>query len=504
MPPIPPTPYGSYGSHGSYGPVSQPTVPSGPPPGRRRNRAGAPAGAAVVALAVVAGGAVWAMSGAERQDDSGKGPAPSSTSSSASATSVSPSPTRAATEGKVAWKVAAPAAERDGRRVSAPGAWLSGTTYATGVSDAVTGYDAATGSERWSVPLSGDICQASPTQSSKGLVAVVYRTGKELKSPCTRFAVIDITDGSVLWKTALRTTLKPQGLGMTVAVTDQVAAIGWPAVGEEAAAAGGSFGFRLTTGRTVWTAPAGGCTSDEHAGGKILVTRSLCGGDWKGGTHRVGHRDPATGKATWRYTAQATDVWIVSADPLVVGVSSGPYEQDAPDRLVSFSPQGRVQASWKVRKDVYATGCRTWKRRCGGIAAAPGTVYLATHDAGNADSIHAFDTAAGKRRWSFTPDTERARVLIPVQTDNSGLTVYMRPTGMRGSEVLHLTAADSKATQLMKMPDSPGFTDTPDRNLVDLDVTDPLYYADRTLFLHCRGDFNYPIAASMTMVLTTR
>ncbi|WP_260225646.1 hypothetical protein [Streptomyces sp. Je 1-79] len=39
----------------------------------------------------------------------------------------------------------------------------------------------------------------------------------------------------------------------------------------------------------------------------MLVTHDLCGDDWKGGTHRVGHHDPSTGKATWRCTTLATD-----------------------------------------------------------------------------------------------------------------------------------------------------------------------------------------------------
>ncbi|WP_307717026.1 PQQ-binding-like beta-propeller repeat protein [Streptomyces sp. V4I23] len=436
-------------------------------------------------------------SDAGQQDSTaGKGASPSSTS-------PAPSPKSSSTEGKVAWEVAAPAAEQDGRTVSAPGAWLSGTTYATGVSDGVTGYDVASGTEQWSIPLSGDICQASPTRTSNGYVAVAYRTGKQTESSCTQFAVIDITKGRVVWRTALKTTLKPRGLGMSVAVTDQVAAIGWPTTAEAATAAGGSFGFELNTGKTVWTAPAPGCDGDEHVGGKVLVTHSLCGGNWKGGTHRVGHREPATGKVTWRYTTRATDAWIVSADPLIVGVNSGPFEQDAPDRLLSVSTQGKVQATWKS-KDTYATGCTGQHRRCGGVLTTPGTVYLATDDFHNANSIHAFDTATGKRKWSFTPDTGLSRVLVPVQADRNGLTVHMQPTSNRGSEVIRLAAADGKSTQLMKMPDAGIGETTPDYEMVNDLVEDPLHYADQRLFVHRRGQFNYFIDAPMTMVLTTR
>ncbi|GGR53940.1 outer membrane protein assembly factor BamB family protein [Streptomyces roseolus] len=387
--------------------------------------------------------------------------------------------------------------------MSAPGAWLSGTTYATGVSDAVTGYDAATGRVRWSVPLDGDICGASPTQSANGLVAVAYRSGKEPKSPCTRFAVIDIARGGVVWRTALKTSLRPLGLGLTVAVTDQVAAVGWPTMGDEAAAAGGSFGFRLSTGKPVWTAPAQGCSGEEHKGGKALVTHALCGGDWKGGTHRVGHRDPSTGKAKWLYTAYATDLWIASADPLVVGVNPGPSDAYAPDRLVSLSPQGRARATWKV-KETHATGCENYQRRCGGVLATRDTLYLvATHDAGESDSLEAFDIATGRRKWSFSPPEKSWRNLSPVRADSGGLTVYMQPSSMRGSKVLHLSAADGEATRLMEMPDQ-GIHTAPDKEMVDAAMEDPLHYADQRLFLHRRGQFNYAIEAPMTLVLTTR
>ncbi|MEJ8662193.1 PQQ-binding-like beta-propeller repeat protein [Streptomyces sp. MS1.AVA.4] len=430
-------------------------------------------------------------SGTGQQDSAdGKG-------ASTSSTSPAPSPKPTSTKGKVAWEVAAPAAEMDGRTVSAPGAWLSGTTYATGVSDGVTGYDVASGTEKWSIPLSGDICQASPTRTSAGYVAVAHRTSKQDKSPCTQFAVIDITKGHVVWRAALKTALRPLGLSMTVAVTDQVAAIGWPTVGS---AAGGSFGFELNTGRSIWTAPAPGCDGDEHAGGKVLVTHSLCGGDWEGGTHRVGHRDPVTGKVTWRYTTRATEAWIVSADPLIVGVNSGLPEEDTPDRLVSVSTQGKVQAIWKS-KDTYSTGCTSQRRRCGGVLATPGTLYLATHDSQKANSIYAFDTVTGKRKWTYTPVTHLSRVLVPVQADNDGLTVHMRSTSNRGSEVIRLAGLDGKPTQLMKMPDT-GYSTTPDYEMVDDSVEDPLHYADYRLFVHRRGMFNYFIDAPMTMVLT--
>ncbi|MEU3074515.1 hypothetical protein [Streptomyces laurentii] len=157
-------------------------------------------------------------------------------------------------------------------------------------------------------------------------------------------------------------------------------------------------------------------------------------------------------------------------------------------------------------EDVYDTGCGGQRRQCGGVLATADTLYLATHKAGGPDSIHAFDTLTGKRKWSFTPDTERSRTMIPVQTDGGGLIVHMLPTSSLGGEVLRLAEADGTATLLMKLPDPEGFgADTPDSQMMDADVDEPLYYEDQTLFKHIHGSFDHDfIGAPMTIALTSR
>ncbi|MFF9870201.1 PQQ-binding-like beta-propeller repeat protein [Streptomyces sp. NPDC013953] len=483
-----------------------PPPPSGPPrpvpspePPRRRTPAVV---AAVVAGALLVGGVGWAVSDRGRADADASSDKPAAASPSPS---VPAGPVRAAS----AWEVPVPKSGPDERPVSAHGAWYVDGTYVTGVMRGVTGYDPASGAVRWTVPLTGDLCAASPTATSSGQIAVSYTADSGAESPCSGFAVIDAAAGKVVWKTKLP-GVRIRGLGLSVAISETTAAVGWPRSSD--AEGGGSFGFNRAKGTVIWDKSAPGGDGEEHrSAGQGLVTHSF------GPEHedlaipreqRFGVRDAVTGKATWQYTTRGLGAWIVSADPLIVAVDTGlqdyPYD---PNTLRSVSADGTVQAEWTLRtkalgSDRYILGCgdRSY-RACASAVTANGILYLATDNpVGTKGEIHAFDARTGKRLWAFTPETDNRSVgLVPLAADTESVTVMTRPDSMRGTKVYRVSARDGSARLLFETMSSTSGS-LPEEDMYGKYTEDPVIYADERLFFH-RNDFQDPIAAPMTMAL---
>ncbi|GAA2485606.1 hypothetical protein GCM10010393_15790 [Streptomyces gobitricini] len=485
-----------------------PPPPSGPPrpvppPEPPRRRTPAVVAAVVAGALLVVGGVVWAVGDHRRSDVGASSGKPAAASPSPS---VPAGPVRAAS----AWEVPEPEPGPFERPVSADGAWYVDGTYVTGVVHGVTGYDPASGAVRWTVPLTGDLCAASPTATSSGQIAVSYTADTGSKSPCSGFAVIDAAAGKVVWKTTLP-GVRTRGLGLSVAISERTAAVGWPR--SSGTQGGGSFGFDRAKGTVIWDKSAPGGDGEEHrSAGQGLITHSF------GPEHedlampreqRFGVRDAVTGEATWRYTTRGLGAWIVSADPLIVAVDTGlqdfPFD---PNTLRSISADGTVQAEWTLRtkelaSDRYILGCGEHSyRACASAVTANGILYLATDNpVGTKGEIHAFDARTGKRLWAFTPETDhRSVALVPLAADAESVTVMTRPDSMRGTKVYRVSARDGSARLLFETTKSSTFDSLPEADMYGKHTEDPVIYADGRLFLH-RNDFQAPIAAPMTLAL---
>ncbi|TLQ46797.1 hypothetical protein [Streptomyces marianii] len=134
----------------------------GPRAGRGRVALLAGSAVAVLALIGAGAGAVTLLQDDEAATSQAK---PASTSSKPKSI-----------EGEELLRVAAPKGSlgSDSRYVSAPGSWVTDTHYASGAADAVNGYHTATGKPAWTVPLDGNICEASRDITDTGKVAVVW------------------------------------------------------------------------------------------------------------------------------------------------------------------------------------------------------------------------------------------------------------------------------------------------------------------------------------------
>ncbi|MFE5842074.1 PQQ-binding-like beta-propeller repeat protein [Streptomyces niveus] len=433
----------------------------------------------VVAVLLGLGASLWPTSGSDkpaRQEAADAKP--------------KPSPTTTSTRAAVGWQVPTPAvgAGPTARIQSGDGSWMTPTTYVVGTPDAVTSYKRDTGERAWSIPLSGNICGASRTQNGAGQVAVAWAREKELRAHCTEFGVVDLATGRFVWRTSLPRENATPGLRISVAVTNDVAAVGWPGDG----APGASAGFTVGTGERIWTAPAKGCTSEAHAGGKELLTLSLCGQKFK-----VGTRDPRTGAMTWRYTAPPStkDAWIASSSPLVVALSASDSEP-GDERLVSVSDQGRELATWKTTAKKYTTGCTYTSADCGAVITTPTTLFLATRNGAGSNSVEAYDVRTGARTWKYSAGDDRT--LVPLHTEGQDLIVSLLPRVLQGSRLLRL-GPDGSAKLLMRMADEV----TPsDDQMVDDKLRAKSYYRDGVLYMHHPGAYEF-WGGPMVMTLTT-
>jgi outer membrane protein assembly factor BamB len=488
----PPQPYGPYQPpqqpqpgplpH-AQNPYAQPQFPPPPQqPPTRGQRLPLVLCAVAAVLALLATGTALML----RDDDSTR------SDGRASATSPTPTPTPTTINGREFLNVDPPKPKSSSDYIQTPGAWLTSRAYATGAEKAVTGYNLTTGKRAWTVPLSGGLCGASRNVTSAGLVAVVFETEDTAKGRCTRFAVIDVNKGVKVWEKPITDQSVSLGLGLNVAISDTVAAAGWPS---------GSAAYDTSTGAPAWTAPADGCTQEEHLGGAELLTLSYCKTS-VGMKFRVGERDPGTGRATWRYEVpKAKGAWLVSSEPLVLGLLQNDDGLDA-DQLVTVSDEGKVRSTIPLGDD-YVAGCGE-TGGCGATVVSGDTAYLGSdpHNYSAGNRITAFDLTTGKAIRSFpAPDDS---TLVPVRAEGKALVAVQEAEPATPARVLRLGPAAGKSTTLMEMPNELSLNSTL-HSLIRTDVKVPMLYDDGRFFLHTGSGYFMSETSPdpMTLAFTT-
>jgi outer membrane protein assembly factor BamB len=444
------------------------TGPGGPgSPGGKRRRLAIVVGSVLAALLVIGAGTVALLSGgdgSERADGKATG----------TPRSAAPKPT--GTKGTELFQVAAPKEGKD-EYVQTPGAWVTSRYFASGEKNAVTGYDVATGRRAWTIGLSGGLCGASRDITRGGLVAVVFHATKDThKSHCSRFAVIDVNKGAKVWEKPIEDESISLGLGLNVAISDTVAAAGWPS---------GSAAFQAADGAPLWDAPARGCAQEEHLGGRQLLTLAYCQTS-AGMRFRVGERDQRTGKATWRYEVpKAKGAWLVSSEPLVLGLLQSEDGLDA-EQLVTVSDGGKVESTVELGDD-YIAGCGE-SGACAATVVNGTTAYIGSdpHNYVTANRITAFDLRTGKPLRSF--DATDKSTWIPLRADGEALIAVQVAEPTTPARVLRLDPGTGKVTKLLEMPNELAVNSTL-HSMITKDGEDPALYEDGRLFLHRAGGY---------------
>ncbi|MES9623241.1 PQQ-binding-like beta-propeller repeat protein [Streptomyces tuirus] len=256
-------------------------------------------------------------------------------------------------------------------------AWLVGDTMVRSRFDAVTGFDAGSGKQRWEyVPSRADICATSPT-ADQSVALLLYG---EPRSDCRTLAALDLTTGRELWRTTAMAAAVETGAGLGVFLD------------------GGDRSVRavdLRSGAARWTAavPKGCVAQPGLAAARHVLAVVNCGEEMK-----LVAFDPADGQERWtvpldsrRGVPADTGAALVSADPVVVRVGkeegSGAYSYRA------FGPGGRPQG---VVDEV---------GRHGDIidaTVADGRLYATARYQGRQSTLDrfvAFDLATGEELW---------------------------------------------------------------------------------------------------------
>ncbi|MGW3986815.1 outer membrane protein assembly factor BamB family protein [Streptomyces sp. NPDC004830] len=511
--PQPPQPQPGYGYPGQQpGPYGQPgygqppTVPYGQPgygypqgAMPQQPQAGQQGGggfnaqvaiivAAVVAIALIIGGGVWyAKSG----DGDGK---KDDTASSSGGTGGSDDGKGGASGGeekapadptaKVLFQVPAPEVKNDST-VVVSGSWLTDKAYVKSGIAKIVGYDRDKGTELWTVPLPGPVCQASRHATDDGKTAILYQPAMPTKAQpshgCSQIALIDLDGGKKLWTKTVDTGGDPISFN-NVTISGQTVAVG-------STSGGAAFD---TSGKLLWSPKTSdSCYDAGYGGGERLVAVRKCGSYGARQLH-IQTIDPKSGKVVSEYK-MAEDIEyasVVSTDPLVVAADVGDSAGDGSGISDFFSidnKTGKLRTRIAAPGEQFAARCEGITRieYCTGIAVGPNRLYLPTeeHDGtgkySQTNEIVAFDLTTGKQTGQRA-DAGEGYTISPLRMDGGNVIAYKRPPYDKGGQVVSIDGGSFKQTKLLENPATEQVRDVESR--MSPDYSEYLY-ADGHLFM---------------------
>ncbi|MGR8010077.1 outer membrane protein assembly factor BamB family protein [Streptomyces hypolithicus] len=471
-----PGPYGQQPGYGYPGQPGQPGQgsPYGQQPGPYGGHPGAPApggsgggpfkgkpaviiGAALAALLVVGGGVYLAVSGGD--DDPKKpvaNPSPGQdgkpTGLPSDSSGNEPAPGRDAGDdlngarekgdSRVAWLVKNDVdLPRNGSSVYGP--WFTDGLIVKAMYKKVSAYNTADGKEKWSLPLSTEVCSAAGKPADDGKFVIGVKDGTTDKAKCSRLQMIDLKTGKAGWKAEVK---KENTFDF---LTDITLAISGDTV--TAGRTGHSTAFSMKDGKQLWGKLDGNCQPYAFTSGAKLISAAACstGGASKVRQQIQGH-DPATGKVKWAYPlAEGWEVdKVYSVSPLVV---SAKHREKKTWGVMALTDSGKLRAEIDGGKDKFQPRCGGAfivfgknLEGCTGVAADENTFYMATADKTSGlkrtNEVVAFNLDTGKPKWRTAAEEGT-----------------ITPIGMEGGEVLvHTPASYEQGSRLATIAPSGG------------------------------------------------
>ncbi|WP_455770561.1 outer membrane protein assembly factor BamB family protein [Streptomyces antibioticus] len=502
QPPQPPAPYGQQG-HGypgqqppaapGYGYPGGPTMPMPAQPvpgaggGKKINAQVAIIVSAVVAIALIVGSGIWYANsgdGGGKKDTAstggttgGKGDGKGGSGGTSGGGEKAPDDPAAT----MLFKVPMPPVKKDDN-ISVRGSWLTDKAYVkTGASE-ISGYDLDKGTELWSVPLPGPVCEASRFATEDHRTAIVFQASKEDTARCDQVAAIDLSAGKQLWKKSV-TAGDYQIDFDNVTVSANTVAVG----GTDGGAA-----FDIASGKQLWAPKTSDtCYDAGYGGGPKLVALRKCGGYDDPQLH-VQTIDPASGKVISEYkmTQGIEYASIVSTDPLVVAADVGDSAGDGSGISDFFSidnKTGELRTRISAPGDDYAADCEGITRieQCSGLAVGNDRIYIPTeeHDGtaeySRTNEIVAFDLATGKQTGQRA-DAGDGYTIYPLRMDGNSLIAYKRPPYDKGGQVVSIDGGSFEETVLLQNSDAKESVDAETGMLPEYSE---FIYADGRLFM---------------------
>ncbi|MFD7439346.1 PQQ-binding-like beta-propeller repeat protein [Streptomyces sp. NPDC059861] len=477
-PPTPPQPpqaqpgYGYPGApqphpYGQPGPAyAQPTVPMHPQPGQPGGGGGkfnaqvAIIVAAVVAIALIIGGGVWySKSSADGgKDDTagssggkgdGKGGGDEGSSKGSEKVPADPN-------SKVLFQIPAPKVDKDDS-VVVSGSWLTDKVYAKAGVAEIVGYDREKGTELWTIPLPGPVCEATRHATADGRTAVVFQPrmpAKNSSEGCSQVAAIDLNAGRKLWTKTANSGDQPINFD-NVTVSASTVAVG---------STSGGAAFDIASGKSLWSPkPGDTCYDAGYGGGAKLVAVRKCG-QYEARELHIQTIDPKSGKviSEYRMTKGIEYASVVSTEPLVVAADVGDSAGDGSGISDFFSVDnktGKLRARISAPGDSYAAECDGISRveDCTGLAVGNDRLYVPTEeqdttgDFGRMNSVVAFDLASGKQTGQRA-DAGDGYTMTPLRMDGGNVIAYKSGPYDKGGQIVSIDGGSFKQVKLMENP----------------------------------------------------
>ncbi|GAA3302723.1 PQQ-binding-like beta-propeller repeat protein [Streptomyces cinereospinus] len=434
--------------------------PGGPAGGGRRalNAQVAIVVAAVVAIALIIGGGVWysSSSGEGGKDDTASADGGGDGKGGDEGTAKGSEKAPADPGSEVLFQIPAPEVAEDDSVVVA-GSWLTDTVYAkTGVAE-IVGYDRDKGTELWTVPLPGPVCEATRHVTEDGRTAVVFQPrmpAKNSSEGCSQVAAIDLNAGKRLWTRTAGSGDRPIHFD-NVTVSASTVAVG---------STSGGAAFDIASGKALWSPkPADTCYDAGYGGGAKLVAVRKCG-QYEARELHIQTIDPKSGKviSEYRMAKGIEYASVVSTDPLVVAADVGDSAGDGSGISDFFSVDnttGALRARISAPGDSYAAECDGISRveDCTGLAVGNGRLYVPTEEQdssgelGRTNSVVAFDLASG-RQTGQRADAGDGYTMTPLRTDGANVLAYKSGPYDKGGQVVSIDGDSFQQVTLMENP----------------------------------------------------
>ncbi|MET7296562.1 PQQ-binding-like beta-propeller repeat protein [Streptomyces griseoloalbus] len=465
---------GPYGQPG-FGYPQQPQYPGAPgaPPGGSGSRnpfRGKPAlviGAAVAVLLVI-GGTVWAVTGDDGKQD--KKPVAKQTDDpepdSSGGAPVNPgdgsgdggedpedlNAGRKAGESKVLWYKEAPDAPGSG--ADAPGMWITDRTAVKAAYKELFAYNVGDGKPAWeTIAFPEKICAVTHEKTSDDKAVIAYMSGSSDRAKCNQLQLVDLDTGEKGWTQEVADgALFDSALSIEMSLTGNTLMVGRSQSGTA---------YDVRSGKKLFDSAKYGdapCFPSAFAGGERLIQVASCGAGGDNEHDEVRELDPTTGKVKWTYVYEKgwRIEWAYSVDPLVLHATK---EEDGDKKLwniAAFTADGKVRSQVSVDED-FAPGCG-WAGLGGGLQGCEGaavdedTLYLPTEATTSANEIVAISLADGKEKWREKSPVGES--MVPMKVEGGNLIAYVEPAYDSGGRVVSLPLGGSshKPVKLMQNP----------------------------------------------------
>ncbi|KUJ64574.1 hypothetical protein ACZ90_58605 [Streptomyces albus subsp. albus] len=339
--------------------------------------------------------------------------------------------------------------------VSTAGMWTTDKNFVKGDVKKIVGYSLAGGSAQWEIPLSGEVCWASPHVTEDGKTPIVFK-GPGKDATCTRVGLLDLNQHKLLWQ---REAKDEYGSAESF---DEVT-IGGGTVAASAHVGDGGAAWTLE-GKPLWK-PNGDkeCQDVGYAGGDELVAVTECG-DADTPPLDVRTIDPRTGAvtSTYRLPAGTGYAHVVSTDPLVVGILPDDDKDDSGAAVSGFlaiddsAAHGRLRSRFSTPGKKYESDCELSQvEGCRDIAVSKSAdaLFLATAQdtaAATYNEVVAFSLKTGKPAGR-TPGVAEANLrLLGLDEDGSLLAYQQTQLSGEGGGVWRIDPRTHRKTQLLQ------------------------------------------------------